>query len=435
LATTTFLAALDQLLDEIAAMNVEEGALGYKFTANVGTTSFTTTDAEIIKLGTATPATRFQGWFGYASDNTEERPVGTITVSAGTATITNLGANYTADTSSTFYLLRIPIARLRPLFNDALEYIPIECMVPLAHGPDDWHMQDSGTTSWTTSNVTAAKQTTAAQVLWGSQSMSFTDTAGGGTATSTTMKVEQGGTVTAHMIAKADTGTWTWRFLDNGSTAFDLDVTLTEEEWVYARRTINLATDDEGIIGRFVGTTNLDQIDVQAMWFVKQSQNWFQLPTWIDERFKLKSIARGDLRQGAQGANQWVAPAINYVSLRDGADYRLVAHYGDANPAWVEMISDFWRTDPVMLTVECPASAPYGVSTLFTTDASTTVVPAHVLTAKIKTLIGQRYGEDVAKWRQLEALGEREYKERWLARRTERPTLLRWQGSSGGVRI
>ena len=433
--TTTFLTALDQLLDEVTALNIEEGALGYKFTANVGTTSLTTTDAEIIKLGASGPSTRFQGWFGYASDNTEERPVGTLSISGGTATLTNLGANYTSDSSSTFYLLRIPVAKIKALMNDALEFIPIECMVPLRHGPDDADTQSSATSSWTASNCTVAKQTTAAEVLWGTRSMSLTDTTGGGTATSTTMRVEQAGVVTAHTILKADTGTWTWRFLDNGSNAFSLDISFTEEDWVYARQTISLATDDEGLIGRFVGTSNNDQCDVQAMWFVKHSNNMFLLPSWIDERFKLKAVSYGVLRNGAQGTHQWVASAINWATLREGADYRLINRYADANPTWIEMLNNCWYNDPVFLTVECPASAPYGITATFSADADTTTVPAHVLVAYTKMLLGRRYGQDVAKWAKLEVLGEREYKERWMARRTERPTLLRWQGAMGGVNI
>lgn len=433
--TTTFLVALDQLLDEVTALNIEEGALGYKFTANVGTTSLTTTDAEIVKLGANGPATRFQGWFGYASDNTEERPVGTLSVSAGTATITNLGANYTADTSSTFYLLRIPVAKIKAILNDALEYIPIECMVPLAHGPDDWHTQDSATTAWTASNCTIAKQTTAAQLMFGARNMSLTATADGGTATSTTVPIEQGGQVIAFAILKADTGTWTVRYMDQSSNTLSQDISVTEEDWIITRKVFSMATDDEGVILRFVGTTNNDQADVQAGWIIKTWSNHFKLPTWLDERFKLKAVSFAQLRQAGRGDDQYLAAALSYTSLREGADYRLSARYQDANPTWLEMINQCYISEPVFLTVECPASAPYGVSTIFTADSDTTTVPAHVLTAYGKMLLGRRYGADVAKWSKLEALGEREYKERWLARRTERPTLMRWQGAMGGVNI
>lgn len=434
MATVTFLALLDQLLDEIAALNLEEGALGYKVTANVGTTSLTTTDAEIIKMGSATPATRFQGWFGYASDNAELRPLGTIAVAGGTATIQNAGANYTADSSSTFYILRVDLTRIRALANDALEYIPIECIIPLMHGPTDGHMQDSDATAFTTSNVTAAKQTTAAEVLWGARSLSLTDTAGGGTATTGTMKVEQGGQITAFSMLKADTGTWTLRFLDNGANTLDQDITVTEEDWMIARKVLNLETDDEGVAARLIGTATNDQCDVQSLWFVKSNNRHFQLPTWLDDRFKLKAVSVGVLGQASRNTDLYLAADMRFKTLRDSHDYRLSQRYGDANPTWLEVINGPLY-DPMFLHVMCPASAPYGVSATFSTDASTTTVPAHVMTAYMKKLIGERYGKFVPAWKQLEALGEREYRERWTTRRTERPQPVLWQGSSGGVCI
>jgi hypothetical protein len=327
------------------------------------------------------------------------------------------------------------VARIKALMNDALEFIPVECMVPLKHGPDDGDMQDSGTTSWTAASCTIAKQTTAAEVLWGAQSTSLTATGAGGSATSTTMRTKKGEVVQAFTILKADTGEFTVRYLDQGATNLNEDVAVTEEDWTLVHKTISLESDDEGIAVSLIATSNNDQADVQASWFVKDSNNLFILPTWIDERFKLKAVSHGVMRFGAANAHQWVAAGIEYVTLREGDDYRFIARHADANPAWIELINSCWHSDPVFLTVECPASAPYGVAAVFTTDASTTKVPLHLLTSYTKTLLGRRYGVDVAKWKQLEALGEREYKERRDARKTERPSLMTWAGASGGVNI
>ncbi len=393
--------------------------LGYKFTgtATSGGATLTTTDPEINKLGSLATAKRWEGWFLYiptGTANTDDiHSVTTQSVSAATCTITTLG-NYGATyTAVAMYLLKKHPTQLKRLANDALEYLFVDCFIPLGHGPDDPIMADTGASSWTGTG-TIAKQPTAGEVLYGPQSISLTDGGGGGQyVQSTLMNIGQGATVTFHGILKADTGTGTYQFLDNSSNVQD-SVLTTQEDWVYITKQVPFDAADEGARARIVGTTASAQVDLQAAWMVKQGSPQFRLPSWLDGRFKFKGLAYGVYHIAGREAQTWMADSVEFTRV-DPQFYRYIARQADANPFALELLNtNIWPcspyTTPLFMVVSCPFSAPYGVATIFVADTTSTGCDQHLLTAQWKYLLGKSWPAEfpTAKSEGLDELKERQ---------------------------
>ena len=435
MATSTFLVLMGILKDEpsLTGRNLEDRLL-YKFSAaTIANTSLTTTDPMIVALGASAPADRFQHWGIYLETAAEERIGTTMTISGSTATINFIGGgNATNQAGATnVWLVRTgKWSEIRNAASTVLEYIPVEALVPLAHGPDDWHMQANNTTSWTGTNATVAKQTTAAEVLMGLRSTSLTLTSAAGYMTSTTVRMGQGESGTMHVIAKADTGTGIARALDNGGNTIE-SVSFTQEQWIYIRKAFTLGSTDEGSAIRILGTDNLDQIDVNMAWLVNRSENEYPLPSWLDHRFKLKDIIVRHYNKAGSESDTWLARSYHEERLVEGEDYHFSDYAADVTPTRVT-VNPYFRDDPIFLQIECPASSPYGVDQLFTSDSSTTLVPPHLIIAGLKAWVGAQYG---ALFPRAESEGNREFKARLRNRRTQRTPLPGWYGPTGGVSI
>lgn len=438
MASTAFSAIVDQLLTEPGLTGpVISNRLGYKFSAaTIGNTSLTTTDPQIVRIASNTPSNIYASWYIYLFTAGEERVVTTTTIAGSTATMNFIGGGNATNQASptTVYLTQIPWSEIKAAANDGLEYIPCECIDVLRHGPDDAFMQANNTTSWTGTNGTVAKQTTDTEVLHGKRSTSLTLTAGSGYMTSTTSRIGQDEAALVQALAKADTGTGILRSLDHAGNTISssYDVSFTQEQWLYIRKWVNVASDDEGIALRVLGTDNNDQIDVQAAWIVNAAENVFRLPSYIDERFKLKAVARRQYMQSGRESDTWLANSYRDIRLQEDVDYRFINLPSDANPLGLEMITDWFRREPIMLFSETPYSAPYGVSATFSADSDTTNCRPHLLTAYLKKWIGSQLP---GAFPDAERRGEREFKERMHASRTSLPTLPFWAGPAGTRRI
>ena len=266
-------------------------------------------------------------------------------------------------------------------------------------------------------------------MLWGARSLSSTLTAGSGYATSTTVRAGQSEGVIGYALAKADTGAAIFRLLDDAGNTLE-SVSFTQEDWLLLRKQAALEPDDEGVIIRILGTDNLDQIDVQAAWLVFPNLNTFPLPSWLDERFKLQGVSVAYYMQGGRETDTWLARNVTYELLKEQDDYRYINRQGDANPYEIEILNPVYRDRPLFLEIDCPASAPYGVATSFTTDAITTIVPPHLFLAGFKEWIGDTYG-----FKEAAELGRKEFKARVRNRRVLLPASPPWYGPLGGRRV
>ena len=401
--SSTLEATLDELLDSCALGPALEDRLGLKITANVsGSTTFTTTHPELNRLGANTPSTRLSGWFAWASDNNEERMITGVTVSSGTATVTVSGANFTSDASSTLYILRVSIDVLRNLMNDALAELTVECKIPLAHGPDDYDLQDSDTvdTSWTETNATDTVQVTAAEVWAGARSLVVTDSgSGGGYTQSGLVRIGHGKKAWAFAIGKSDTGTSALRVIDDSGNT-EQTVSFTQEDWMFIKKEVTAGAADEGLRLQLLETSVSGVGDWQFAWIVKEDSRIFRLPSWADARFKIKYIARAVFDIEGDEDDTWMADSVEFKRLRENDDYHYADNSGDANPHSVIMKPHVNLSEPLFVVIDCSWANPYGVSAIFALIGSLTNCPMRLLLPYMKKYVAERCGKI------FEAIGE-----------------------------
>jgi len=426
--STTFGAILDSLIDEAPG-------LGWKFTGTATSSGAvaTTTDPELNKGGSSAPAERFRGAFLYipsASGADQTHSVLTIAVNAtsGVTTITTVGAYSSTHSSQVMYLLARHPSQIMALVNDARDDIKVECEIVLAHGPTDADMQATAATAWTASNATIAKQTTATEVLSGQRSLSITATSAPGTATSDVVPAGKRETVTAYAILRADTGTGQLVIEDDSGNDID-SVAITQSHWLFAKKQVQLEDDDNGVASRLVADANNDQLDVQAAWVVKASENIFDLSSWIDSRFKIKAVSRVHYTQPGVDQDTWLARSYRVERLVEGSHYRFISRRSDANPHALEFFDNSYSQHPVVITVDCPDTAPYGINASFTAYTDTTDADPRKVIARSKMLLAQRYP---SKWGELEGLAAKEWFDRTISSSTAPPKFAPWRGPTGG---
>ncbi len=392
---TSFLTLMAQLAVESGLSETEiEQRFAYKLSAaTITTTTFTTTDPNSMKLATTANPTRLQGLHIYLETNAEERIITTLSVTASVATVTFVGANATAvGTASNAWITRVPWSEIKALVNDALEREFVECFIPLSHGPDSADLQDSDSvdTDWTETNATDTVQTTVAEVFAGARSLVVTDSgSGGGYTQSTLMRMGHGYSMA---IMKSDTGTSGLRVVDDTGNTIHT-ISTTQEDWVFMKRQFTLDATDEGARLQLLESTASAAGDWQFAWMVKEGVRLFNIPSWVDERFKLKTIARARFYERGDEADTWMADSIDLERLSEGdeEDYRFINRTADANPHQVILGRHIALDEPLFLIIEAPWTIPYGVAATYTTDASTSLCPVRALTAHVRMLIAERY--------------------------------------------
>lgn len=400
--STTFLNFMAQLAAEPSLTAIEvENRFVYKFSAaTIGNSSLTTLDPNMVKLGTAINPQRFQGMHVYLETAAEERVATTCTLSGSTLTLNFIGGgNATNQAGATnVWLSKVSWTEMRALVNDALELEFVECFIPLNHGPNSADLQDSDTvdTDWNEANATDTVQTTAAEVFMGARSLVVTDSgSGGGYTASTTVRMGHSKQGYAFAIAKSDTGTSALRVVDDGGNTLET-VSFTQEDWLLIKKQFRLASDDEGAALRLLESTASAAGDWQFAWIVKDGIRLFELPSWVDERFKLKGIARATFYEQGDEADTWLADSIDLESLMESDtwqknDFHYINRMGDSHPHRVLLEPHIRLDEPLFLIAEAPWTEPYGVAATYSTDASTSFCPMQVLTARCRLLIADRY--------------------------------------------
>ena len=425
---TTGTTVIDQLGDEIPG-------LLWKFTgtATSGGATVTTTNPEINKLGSNAATDRFSSLFLYIPTGTagtdDVHSVTTISVSAATATITTLG-NYGATyTNAAMYLIGIHPDIFRRLLNDALEKIHVECIEWLVHGPSSANMQGSSVDAdWTESGASDTVQTTASEVAFGQQSLVVTDSgSAGGYTQSALAALGQGRRVRLHGVVKADTGTSILRALDGSGNVQD-SISTTQEDWVYLSKTVGFDSADEQIRLRLVASAASDSGDWNLAGYVKEGIYRFLLPSYMDERFKVKAVCRAIFHETGSEADTWLYDSMELETLVEERDYRYVTRQTDANPHAIvfEPHIDLMSYAYCVL-IDAPYSAPYGVASTLSADTGTSYCPLHLWVPYCKHLIGLRYGQTFPELaprnpdNPYSTPGYKEYQAHGIARTTEKP--------------
>lgn len=330
--------------------------------------------------------------------------------------IAHTGANY-ADTTATDEFLEIWYdPEIRPDIDilDCLQYAHkrrlVECYFPLAHGNNlanaDWDMQDSLHAFWDDSNATFVKQSTAAEVYpRGARSGTLTLSAGGGyTQSNVLLPWPKSGIGMMFGFVRADIGTGIFRVLDQDGNTVD-DVDFTEREWLLVMKQFQVGSGDKSIRARLLGTDNLDQIDVTGLWFVNPNILLFNLPTNIPERAKVTGVSVGMPRQQGSDDYTWLAGSLSYEKLEEQQHFRFLRPRADANPYQIEILpaARHLLRYPLFITVDCPYSAPYGVTVAFSAETDETDCPEDELVAETEIEMATRWPKRFGSYK---ALGE-----------------------------
>lgn len=321
--------------------------------------------------------------------------------------------------------------------NEGLEKTHVRVEVPLMHGGSD--MQGGSVDAyWTEANATDTVQTTASEVLRGAQSLVVLDSgSGGGYTASGSYRVGQGKGIILHMEAKADTGTGELQVIDGSSNEQD-DITFTEEQWIAARKRVDFDAADELFTLRLVSVGASDSIDWQRVWFVRKGEYNFILPSWITNDYVVRGLFRRRYLTPANDSGStdelWLAESNDDDLLYEDHDYKAYKRSADANPHRVTLLKPAHDIeDPLIMLVDCPWSAPYGVSTVYTSYTSTTQCPKTLAVALTLKYLGINNG-----WDEIAEMGDERYDKAYVMNEMSeqtKPDPEPWAGPMGGLII
>ena len=327
---------------------------------------------------------------GAASSADYERFAGALTTSTGL--LAHTGANY-SDTTTTSESVRLLYHRLRPAqelldaANRVLEFIFRDSFEALSHRSDlDYAMTDSTDTQYTDvgTPTTSAKDTTARRTPWGTRNYHLINDADGEGTQTATVGAEEGSMVSAWAIASRNAGTSAELQLYNvtGSADFSsVEVTSDEEEpMLLSQPWIRTPTDSKEIALRLVGNGAAADIFWNMAWLYKQNVLRVNLPSHINEGFKIGDIYQCHPRSAIATNNVYQAQDLNLEKLYEGKDYDWLMNQDDANPHAVIFKDSSYFTYPLILQTR----RPYSDSDSFTTDASTSKVPVHLFMPRWK---------------------------------------------------
>ena len=377
--TITEATLVDQVIDEVPG-------LGWKFvgTATSGGATLTTTNAEINKLGSNYDTNRFAGhflWIPSGSAGTDDiHSITTMSVSAATTTITTLG-NYGATyTTAAMYILAIHPDVFRRLLNDALELEYTDYLAPLSHIQGlDHDMAASGVTNWTDSSATSSKVTTVAAAYEQIRALQVANSGANGYSAGPAMQVTSNGQYLFWAIGRAASGT-AQAILRGAST--DLETLTTTEsryQYMWAQGNFN---GDESVTVR-LGSTGASDTSTWAGYALQPlDDSLFLLPSWADERFKVKSIMRGYFGFSS-GSNSMDAYSRELVPLTEGIDYTFQTSYSAVNTGALQ-IDKRWLSYPLWIK----GSRPLSDLGTFAAPTDTTFGALHVLVPRVKLKAG-----------------------------------------------
>lgn len=393
----------------------------------------TTTSPTTAKFANQT--THFEGhylWIPSAAAASDQvRTINRHVVTAGATTFHfEQTANFGEDlTGVVGFVVPVHPDVIMDAANEVLERLKVRVEVPLMHGPFSGDMQGANVlTDWSDTGASASVQTTATEVLRGAQSLVITDSgAGGGYVESGTYLVGQGKSIIVHFEGKAE-GTGEVQVLDgDGNT--QADVAFTERQWVYGSQRVDFDNEDDSFTLRLVSKGANDEVDWQRVWFVRLGEYSFMLPSWITNRFVVKGLVRKRHYTRALGTQRlWMAESDDDEWLFPDVHYRAVKRSADVNPRRITL-TDQGRdlaSAPLMVLVDCPWSAPYGVSATVTSYSSSSLIPQDIWVAGIMETLGRSQN-----WPQMEEMGRSQLSQVYVEDEMEtetRPRSEPWRG-------
>ncbi len=185
----------------------------------------------------------------------------------------------------------------------------------------DGDMETSGTTSWTASNATLTKVTTAASIALGAQALQVDNTLANGYARSSLVAVTPGDTYDLRADCKVTSGTaYLVAYDETNSTEIDSD-NQSGRDWRFLDFTFTVPADSYSISIRLKGS----EATADAYWdnvsLRHQGGQRIALPSWVTEPGQIEGLFLWEGSQSKDDAYLWDSQvqsrALHYDLLED----------------------------------------------------------------------------------------------------------------------
>ncbi len=348
--------------------------------------------------------------------NNRVKQADVLTTSSGS--LAHGGTPYTDAFSDTDYNI------IGPLHPDELDGCIARSLGNLrffTHVPlttfSDADMETALVASWTGTNATPLKVTTAADVFSGTQSLKVTLSGAGGYVRSVTQRVTPGQSLFTACIGRADVGTLALSLYDvTNAAVFGTAISYTGEEFARLWRIDTVPAGCEEIKVQLTGSGASDVLYVDSVFGpYRAGLARLPLPSYIDEQWKLHALRPASYRQT-------IASGVNLANSRyfegdweQPQDFSIETFYREANPSQILLQKLLPSTDMWL-----QAERPWSDVDALDTESATTLAPLEAVLDmacyEIFSLLHQRQPE-VGRW------GEqlRVYEERGMLHVLARP--------------
>lgn len=336
------------------------------------------------------------------------------TVATSTGALSHTGSNY-SDTSELYYEL---VGYLHPddlnaCIQRALRKTFFETQTVLTQCTDG-DMESSGTSHWTRINgdETVAKETTAANIFSGLQSLSVANATANGGVKSDAITVQTSEPIRVSVICKITSGTANLIIYDETNSVVLETISTSERGWVNLYWQNQVGSTTKSITIRLVGVESSADIIWDNVIFYHMNARNMIAPSSLDEAFKLLKIRQVQYRVGISDGVQ-DAVSRQFMDWTQPQHFSLDVFQPEANSYVIEfnrpIVGDLW----------IEYQRPYYDLETFSDDTGTSSAPFLQLVAYTKyelaLLLKKRYPTD-PQWEDLRVLATDEIKAETLSR-------------------
>ena len=272
----------------------------------------------------------------------------------GTLTIPNTPAWGTGMASTETFELwgKIHPSQAQQCIERALRRMRYETIWPMSM-IEDGDMETDGIGNWTATNATVAKDTDAADVIHGAQSLSVITTTAGGYAQSDNVKVEGGVSYNLFVDARVAAGTATVWVVDitNSNTVLVTD-TWAEGDWGVINVSFLTADSTDNIAVRLGIAENTTTAHFDNAQLIRPGRQLYDLPDWFDngENEVIKVLDfRGNRPRFRTPVNRGIEVAVLHNPT--GAHKNQVLFpQGVTGQPWVQSIRTFLSEEATLST-------------------------------------------------------------------------------------
>lgn len=270
----------------------------------------------------------FQGWYFYVCDNNADSdgtPPGTTIrivsydASAGTIVLdenlSESGAHNCLDTGCEIELTPYHPKLVETCINEFLRQTYYPCEWPVTVHLADNDMEDSGTSSWTAGSSTVAKDTTAANVVRGAQSLSVTDSGSGDGTGSQAFSAVAADEFSVWAIARNSAAATECRLDAMDDTAGDSIMTATGKQtaWQLLGFPFTIPSGCEAASIKLRTITASGVVYWDNVQLISHRRRNYPLPSWITEEWQVANREVVLYR----GAGQLASDTYNYMPEED----------------------------------------------------------------------------------------------------------------------